>query len=202
MKKALAWGIALMMILSAAAVCAESTESDFEALSKLEWSFSSGAGAWDTSLTFGENGAYEGNYHDSEMGETGEGYPDGTVYGCLFHGQLSEPVQVNETTWTAKIAVEPDEGQVPETVEDGVRYVTSSPYGVEQAETVTVFLPGTPVEGLPEELLFWTHLQETDPNAAVLPFFVIWSEADGAGFISVDAPALLEGEAADGPSAP
>ena len=190
-----------VMLLTVSLACGENADLFSQLRGKL-FEFSSGVGAWGTELIMEENGAFTGSYHDGEMGEAGEGYPDGTVYGCLFHGQLSEPVQVNETTWTAKIAVEPDEGQVPETVEDGVRYVTSSPYGVEQAETVTVFLPGTPVEGLPEELLFWTHLQETDPNAAVLPFFVIWSEADGAGFISVDAPALLEGEAADGPSAP
>ena len=198
-----------MMILSVSLACGESADL-FTQLSGKLFEFSSGVGAWGTELIMGADGAFTGNYHDGEMGEAGEGYPNGTVYGCLFHGQLSEPVQVSETAWTAKIAVEPDEGQVPETVEDGVRYVTSAPYGLDQAETVTVFLPGTPVEGLPEELLFWTHLQETDPGAAALPFFVIWSEADGAGFISMDVPALLEGEAeaqsgaeaADAPAAP
>lgn len=202
MKKFFGFLVAMMVLLASLA-CGENADL-FSQLNGKLFEFSSGVGAWGTELIMGADGAFTGSYHDGEMGEAGEGYPGGTVYGCLFHGQLSEPVQVNETTWTAKITTEPDEGQVPETIEDDVRYVTSSPYGVDQAETVTVFLPGTPVAGLPEELLFWTHLQETDPDAAVLPFYVIWSEADGAGFISVDTPVLFEGEAesADGTVTP
>ena len=204
MKRIMALLIALMMTLGAAAAFAEAPEENlFETLAGLEWSFSSGVGAWSTDLTIQADGTFTGEYHDSEMGDAEEKYPNGTVYVCRFSGKMSVAEKTDDKTW--KIRVEQLEKEpMEETIEDGVRYVTSSPYGVDQAETVTVFLPGTPVAGLPEELLFWTHLQETDPDAAVLPFYVIWSEADGAGFISVDTPVLLEGEAesADGTVTP
>ena len=183
MKRFCLFLVAAVILLTAALAGAE-TAGLFEQMKGRTFTFSSGVGAWYTELVFGEDGSFTGNYHDSEMGETGEGYPDGSVYGCLFHGQLSDPVMVDEYTWTAAVTVEKDEGQAPEAIEDGIRYVTSEPYGVEKAQTVTVFLPGTPVEKLPEEFLFWSHLQEIDPDAKTLPYYAIWSEADEAGFVA------------------
>ena len=185
-----------LTVMLAALACAEAPD----LLSQLNgrvFEFSSGVGAWGTELIVSDGGAFTGSYHDSEMGETGEGYPSGTLYGCSFHGQLSDPVQVNDYTWTVRISVELDEGQVPEAIEDEIRYVTTSPYGVENAETVTVYLPGTPVDSLPEDLLFWTHLQEIDPDASVLPYYTIWSEADEAGFVSMSEADSGAGETAN-----
>ena len=146
--------------------------------------FCSGVGAWSTELTIGENGTFTGSFHDSEMGETGESYPYGTLYGCSFHGQFSDPEPVDEYAWTVKLSVEQDEGQVPEAIEDGIRYVTAAPYGLEKAQTVTIFLPGTPVDRLPEGFMIWSHLQEIDPEAKSIPYYAIWNEADEAGFIT------------------
>jgi hypothetical protein len=148
--------------------------------------FSSGVGAWSTELIMAENGAFSGNFHDSEMGETGEGYPNGTVYGCTFHGQFSDPEKVDETTWKVKIKVEMDEGQVPEAIEDQIRYVTAPPYGLEKAETVMIYETGTPIEKLPEGFMSWSHMQEVDPDAKTLPYYGIWNETDDAGFVSID----------------
>ena len=186
MKKLTAILVAVMMtVLMVTAGSAENTSTDlFAQLKGQVFEFSSGVGAWNTELTMGEKGTFTGNYHDSEMGETGEGYPDGTVYGCMFHGQFSDPQQVDDNTWTVKVSVELDEGQVPEAIEDGIRYVTAKPYGLEKAESVTIWLPETPVAGLPEAFMIWSHLQDFAPDAKELPYFAIWSEADEAGFIS------------------
>ena len=154
--------------------------------------FSSGAGAWSTELIMDEKGAFNGNFHDSEMGEIGDTYPDGTVYGCTFHGQFTEPEKVDETTWKVKVTVEMDEGQVPEAIEDGVRYVTSGPYGLEKAQTVLIYTPGTPLDKLPEGFMMWSHLQETNPDSKELPYYAIWNETDDAGFVSIDYPENLE----------
>ena len=174
---------ALMMMVTSA--IAESASMDLLAqMDGQVFEFSSGVGAWSTELTVGENGTFTGSFHDSEMGETGENYPDGTLYGCSFHGQFSDPEPVDEYAWTVKLSVEQDEGQVPEAIEDGIRYVTAAPYGLEKAQTVTVFLPGTPVDRLPEGFMIWSHLQEIDPEAKSIPYYAIWSEADEAGFIT------------------
>jgi hypothetical protein len=183
MKKIVLFLVAAVML--AAAVCAGAeTVNPLNQLNGQIFTFSSGAGGWCTDLYFTENGSFTGDYHDSEMGETGEGYPEGTLYGCVFHGQLSDPVTVDEFTLTAAIAVEANEGQVPEVIADGVRYVTTEPFGVAKAKTVTIYLPGTPVDRLPEAFLPWAHLQEIAPDAKVLPCYAIWSEADEAGFIA------------------
>ncbi|MBR6707219.1 MAG: hypothetical protein IKI84_11165 [Clostridia bacterium] len=146
--------------------------------------FYSGAGGWETSLTFGENGAFEGKFHDGEMGETGEGYPDGTVYTCLFHGRLSAAEQLTETSWLLKVEENAvNEGQEAELIGDGIRFVTGEPYGLCKATEVVLYLPGTPVKDLPEGFLFWAHLDEIDPEAKTLPYYAIWNEAEEAGFV-------------------
>lgn len=175
------------LLLAVLIVVSGTAEEDLFSRIQGKWfEFSSGAGAWSTELMMDANGAFAGNFHDSEMGETGEGYPNGTVYGCTFHGQLSDPEKVDETTWKVKIKVEMDEGQVPEAIEDQIRYVTAPPYGLEKAETVMIYETGTPIEKLPEGFMSWSHMQEVDPDAKTLPYYGIWNEADDAGFVSID----------------
>lgn len=173
--------LAVMIVVSGIA------EEDLFSKIQGKWfEFSSGVGAWSTELIMDTNGAFAGNFHDSEMGETGEGYPNGTVYGCTFHGQFSDPEKVDETTWKVKIKVEMDEGQVPEAIEDQIRYVTAPPYGLEKAETVMIYETGRPIEKLPEGFMSWSHMQEVDPDAKTLPYYGIWNETDDAGFVSID----------------
>ena len=146
--------------------------------------FASGVGAWDTTITFGAEGSFTGEFHDSEMGETGEGYPDGTVYGCTFHGRLADAEQADSLTWTLTVAeLEMDEGQAPEAIEDGIRFVTTDPYGLKAGDAITLYLPGTPVSGLPEDFLFWTHIQEIDPDAETLPWMTLRDDAAQSGFV-------------------
>ncbi len=181
MKRLLSIALALLLILGAAS--AEETEQEiFQQLEDLTFDFSSGVGAWSTLLTVDRNGLFNGDFHDSDMGDTGDAYPNGTVYGCQFHGQFGAPVRVNDYAWTLPIlSLEPDEGQLPEAIEEGVRYITSAPYGLEKAKEVTLYLPGTPVASLPEGFMFWSHLEQ---GVETLPCFALWSAADESGFVS------------------
>lgn len=190
----------LCMLISALllfpfAVQAEQAPADIlETLDGMVFDFSSGVGGWFTSLAFSENGAFTGQYHDSEMGETGETYPDGTVYGCLFHGTLADPQDQGDGIFKLTLSsLEPDEGQLPEAIEDNIRYVTSAPYGLEKASELFLYTPGTPVEKLPEAFLSFSHLSEIAPDADTLPYYGLYSAADESGFISIPeetAPAL------------
>ncbi len=185
MKRLAALLAAAVVMMAAVCAYAEAPAEDlWEQLNGQEFLFCSGAGAWDTELDMGENGTFTGSFHDSEMGETGEGYPYGSIYVCSFHGQLSDPKQLDDYIWTARITVEPDEGQAPETIENGIRYVTTTPYGLEKGTNVTIFFPGTPVERLPEGFMAWSHLGELAPGAETIPYYAIWNEADEAAFIS------------------
>jgi len=184
MKKRMVLLMALLMaLLLSNTVASAETPDLFTQIRGMTFEFASGAGAWSTELTVGENGTFTGNFHDSEMGETGEGYPDGTQYGCVFHGQFSDPEKIDEYSWKVQISVEPDEGQAPETIEDQIRYVTATPYGLEKAKTVIFFLPGMAIDRLPEDFIPWTYLYETTPETKEIPYYAIWNEEDDAGFI-------------------
>ena len=79
MKKAMVWLLSLMLVLSAAGVWAEEEETVFEQMSRMEWSFLSGVGGWSTDLHVAADGSFTGEFHDGELGETGENYPNGTI---------------------------------------------------------------------------------------------------------------------------
>lgn len=52
----------------------------------IDFVFSSGVGAWATSMTLEQDGAFSGEYYDADMGVCDEDYPNGTVYICDFRG--------------------------------------------------------------------------------------------------------------------
>ena len=148
--------------------------------------FSSGVGAWDTQVSIAPDGSFAGTYHDSDMGDTGEGYPNGTEYICEFSGQFSQPTQVDDHTWSVQLESLSYDG-VPETEEirDGIRYVCSTPYGVEGGQEFLIYLPGAPVADLPEGFCNWVGTQLVDANndrATELPFFGLYNVTTQEGF--------------------
>ena len=146
--------------------------------------FSSGAGAWGTFLDLNDDGTFSGEFHDSNMGETGEGYPNGTVYVCDFSGKFSEPEKIDEYTYSMQLeylAMEHLPGE--EYYEEGVKYVYSDPYGFENAVEFYIYLPNTPVSQVPDEFMMWSHLPlET---TAYLPekFYGIYNINEELGFV-------------------
>lgn len=44
-----------------------------------KYGFASGSGGWDTTMTVASDGTFSGTYHDSDMGITGDDYPNGSV---------------------------------------------------------------------------------------------------------------------------
>ena len=186
MRKWLIGLLSLTLILSAAGACAESGEPVLETMAGLEWSFSSGVGAWSSELRIQPDGSFAGEYHDSEMGETGDNYPDGTVYGCLFHGKFSLAGQADEYSWKIRVdSLTMDEGQVKEAIEDGVRYVTAQPYGLSEGDEMLLYRPGTPVKVLSEEQLFWAHVLEQENPPEALETWFLSSKNNESGFVGL-----------------
>lgn len=184
MKRVLAWVLSLMLALSAAGAFVETEASVFEELTGLEWSFCSGVGGWSTELWIQTDGSFSGVFHDSEMGETGDAYPDGTLYGCLFSGRMTMVERVDEYAWKIRIdALALDEGQVPEAIDDGIRYVTTEPYGVSEGDEMLLYRPGTPVDIFSEDMLFWTHVMEQENPPAALDIWFLCSEKNESGFV-------------------
>ncbi|MBR5111494.1 MAG: hypothetical protein IK099_15045 [Clostridia bacterium] len=185
MKRLICLTLMAAMLLTAAMAAAETAPSlSFADLTDLDWRFSSGVGAWYTFMWLEEDGTFTGEFHDSEMGETGEGYPDGTVYGCLFHGKMTLVGQVDEYSWKIHVdALDLDEGQAPEVIEDGMRFVTCDPYGLKAGNDMLLYLPGTPVEKLPEDFVFWAHLYSFGEDMKELPYYGLYDPQEETGFI-------------------
>ena len=99
----LLWMMAAVMLIIGAAFAAgtvpENGEKLFARFEGMEWTFSSGAGGWSTDLQIQPDGTFTGVFHDSEMGETADEYPDGTVYYCEFSGKFSAAAQEDGSTW-------------------------------------------------------------------------------------------------------
>lgn len=188
MKKGMAWLLSLMLVLSAWGAWAEQTDSIFETLAGLEWYFSSGVGAWSTELRILADGSFTGAFHDSEMGESADDYPYGTIYGCSFSGQMAFVEEIDENT--CRMLVEKltmDEGQVPEAIEEGIRFVTVEPYGISEGDEMLLYRPGTPVSVLSEDMQFWAHVLDGETSSTELDTWFLSSEKNDSGFVGYQA---------------
>ena len=190
MKRRTAWILISLCVLIWGAAAGESAPDPvLEQLSGLEWSFSSGVGAWSTELRIRPDGTFTGEYHDSDMGESGETFPEGTVYSCTFHGRFVPADQADGFPRRILVdSLEPDENQPDGIVRDGIRFVLSVPYGLSAGDEMLVYQPGTAVSAIPEELRFWTHLQDGENPAEALDSWFLCSEQNGSGFIGYAVP--------------
>lgn len=160
----------------------------FADLNNLEFWFLSGAGAWRTVMTIEEDGSFAGTFSDSDMGDYGADYPNGTLYLCNFNGQFTQPEKVNDYTWATQIA-EIHYEQTPDTQEiiDGTLRIYTDVYGLEDAEDILIYLPGTPLEGLSQEFLGWVGYYGSDiEEKTVLSYYALNNETHQYGFRSYD----------------
>lgn len=167
-----------------------------EAIFPRSFRFASGAGGWSTDLEVAADGSFTGLYHNSEMGATGEDYPYGTVIFCNFHGKFSQPVQVDEYTYSMRLeSIEQEETEGEETITDGVRYIASSPYGLDGADEILIYLPGSQRQDLPEGFVGWAetwHPWDTEDRMTSqegtdkLTRYGLYNVSGEQGFVSVD----------------
>lgn len=205
MKKLLAAALALALLLGSGCTragtetsssnqteSAQSTEPEQEnpltESGALNFVFSSGAGGWSTQLTLQPDGTFTGRYEDMDMGDMGEENPDGTLYFCDFSGSFSQPSKVDDHFWTMELeylSTQQEPGEV--TYEEGVRYVSAQPNGLEQAREVWLYLPGAETKDLPEEFLSWTTSAFSGEVPEQLPFYGLYSVSDQSGFVGYQA---------------
>lgn len=122
------------------------------------WFFRSGAGAWHTELVLQPDGAFSGVYEDTDAGDIGKKYPNGTHYYCCFFGQLRP-----EGSWDGqalKVSVTSLQWEdTPDEVRyvDGVREIASLPYGLSQGDRMMLCLTGVDEQQLTEEMRAWVR---------------------------------------------
>ncbi len=146
----------------------------------LTFYFGSGAGAWGTELTINADGSFTGHYSDSDMGDTGPGYPNGTHYECNFSGVFSYDKKIGEYEYALKLeSIEYERPAGEEYIEDGILIITTTPYGLENADECRLYLPGMATDDLPPEFLDWVRWEGTHET---LPIYGLYSIEDKSGF--------------------
>ena len=131
----------------------------FADMEDIVFGFMSGVGAWETTLKVSPDGSFAGEFFDVNMGETGEGFPGGTMYECSFTGRFAPPVQKNDLTWTTEVAelsyeTEKD-GSDQYIDKEEMLHIMTSPYGLSKGDSIEILLPGTPYGELTEDFLSW-----------------------------------------------
>jgi len=181
------------------------TAFSFADVENLYFYFSSGAGGWYTVLYIHGDGSFDGHFQDSDMGDTADEYPNGTLYYSDFSGRFTEPEQVDDLTYRFRIASMDFPYGFGEEIKDGIRYCYSSAYGLDEAEDLYLYLPGSKVKDLPEEFRTWVGYYDPDAVAEEeLPFYGLYNENAENGFSSyetVTESAADEAEDTDGQAA-
>lgn len=149
--------------------------------------FSSGVGAWATELQMEDDGSFTGVYHDSEMGDTGDGYPNGTVYFCNFSGKFTEPLRFDECMYEMDLEELETEGTEGDSyIENGVRYVYSEPYGISGGTQFTLYTPGQPYDMVSEDFAWWVRSVSGSQDTEYFNCYAICNAATQDGFVGYE----------------
>ena len=145
--------------------------------------FLSGAGGWQTELYWHGDGTFSGIYEDADAGAQ-------TLYRSVFTGRMNALKIVGEREYSAYIAELNYEKPGVTTVENGFSVITTSPYGLDDAEEIRIYLPGYPVSKLPMEALNWLRGGAEEfwdgQGPKTLPFFVLYNIRGQQAFFSAD----------------
>ena len=97
----------------------------------LQMTYASGAGGWRTELTLNADGTFSGSYTDSELGETGVDYPNGTLYYCNFSGCFDVISENDDHTYALELSVFSADAKAGESeIRDGIRYLSADAPGL------------------------------------------------------------------------
>lgn len=157
------------------------------------YAFRSGVGAWATEVTLSKDGSFTGEYHDTDMGDMNEEYPNGTVYSCVFEGKFKDLEPVDDYVFTAKLDyIKTEEKDVSEEIIDGTRYIYSDPYGFDDADEFEFYLPGKPMSELSEAFLSWMSCRMLPIPPAVLISPAFYNVGGQQGFEMTSIPEKIE----------
>ena len=185
-------------IASAASAEVITSHDLIEILSNRVFNFSSGVGGWGTALYIGSDGRFFGVYHDSDMGVTGDNYPNGTLYYCPFEGKFTFPEYIPEGATSVHLVMENlnfqgveiyGEGRESygEEIRDGVHLIFSSPYGIDGGKSFTLYFPEHLKANTTEEFRSWarwTGSESKGYSEEQLGFFALCNDSNQQGFSS------------------
>ena len=164
-----------------------SEEFSFADIKGTQFIMSSGAGGWQATLDISADGSFNGSYSDNDMGETGDGYPNGTIYQCDYTGKLTDLKKVNDFTYSAKVSgIKYENEPNTESIKDGVRY-SYSEAAIADGDEVSIYLKGALLDQLPEGYLTWAGYYDlSQTKDTELSSYGIYDKASDAGFVGYD----------------
>lgn len=113
------------------------------------------------------------------MGSTGPGYPDGTISESKVSGQFTRPHQVSPTLYEADIENLQYEKPVGSSeIKENRKYEYSEAYGISKNHRMAIYLPGTQISALPEELRLYSYGLIPE-DSQTLPVYVIQGDMEG-----------------------
>ena len=153
----------------------------FAELRQYEFVFASGAGSWGTVLYVRPDGSFSGTFSDTTWEEYG-GSTRAVLLCSEFTGQFTEPVRVNDYTYSVRIAsIDYERAVGEEAFADGFHYYYTEPRGLEDTEELLIYLPGAPLGELPQGFRGW--VDHGDQGEALLSY-ALNNEAHQQGFFS------------------
>ncbi len=163
----------------------------FTELSQRRFEFSSGAGGWSEEFTIEKDGFFKGLFHDADMGDTGEGYKEGTYYSSSYTGHFTDLIQIDDYTYEMRLA-DISYAETADTIEisNNMRYIYTESYCLGGTDRFKIYLPGTPVSEISAEIYSW--LAAVNESEEELTMTVIADEKNGYGIFSVERPEPLE----------
>ncbi|MBQ1935524.1 MAG: hypothetical protein II351_01570 [Clostridia bacterium] len=184
MKKFLSLFLCLLLLFSLFGC--KPKEIDFPINEPTRFSFTSGAGAWSTELFLYPDGTFTGSFHDSNMGEIGDGYPHGTVYTSDFEGRFIITEKQDKNTYALSLAELTNKYEPKKDwwIEDQILYRASEPYGLEDGETFFLYTPKKATAELSEMFLSWWPLRFEKEQPEALGCYGIENVEGGSGFFS------------------
>lgn len=106
----------------------------FAELRQYKFVFASGAGSWGTVLYVRPDGSFSGTFSDTTWEEYG-GSTRAVLLCSEFTGQFTEPVRVNDYTYSVRIArIDYERAVGGEAFADGFHYYYTEPRGLEDTE--------------------------------------------------------------------
>lgn len=148
--------------------------------------FSSGAGGWSTDVTISEDGSFDGSYYDSDMGDTGEGYPNGTMYVCDFTGKFDVPQPTDDeyiyTTKLLELTLRDADKVGTTEIEGDTRYIYTEPYGFDDADEFLIYLPGASLSAMTEECRSWVDVRMESIERLPVDYYVLYNVGGAEAF--------------------
>lgn len=154
---------------------------------KGKYIFSVGAGAWSTIMTVNADGTFSADYHDSDLGVTGDGYPNGSRSIASGTGKFNYSKRNDDGSFsmTCDQKAFHQNGTVGDvTIKDGVRVETvDGIYGLTPCNTFTVYPTGYATSALSDDVKSWMYGTVGNPLPSTLAGPLIVNDSGTFAFV-------------------